>query len=179
MKTSFVLQLALALTFSLSLFASSAKADARGHNAKEFFKTIENYRKSCGTGDCQAPFASKKSFELNQPQTDELQIDVKLNLEQVALVQAEVWADTILEGDYYAEGPARLDTVTSLYENNKLIGYRISYSEKAWYTGDCEFEGDEALLKECSEGRIQESTFVSTDFKTYFRDEDDFAEFQE
>ena len=175
MKKSFVLLVTLATT----LFAGLAHADARGDGAKEFYALIETYRKICVT-ECHAPFKNQTVFDIQEPAQTKIPAKVKATLQKVSDNQAQIWGDTILEGDYHSDGQTQLDAVVDLYENNKLIGYKITYSEKAWYTGDCDFdEEDESTLKECTPGRIQESTYVSPDFKTYFRDEDDFADFQE
>jgi hypothetical protein len=167
----------LLVVFAMIGCAGSAFADARGVNAKEFIQQIEKYRTSCGSDICQAPFEQKTIFSFESPKQDDLSADLKADLQQVANAQAQVWGDTILEGDYFADGPTQLDIVTSIYENNKLIGYKLSYSEHAWFTGECDFDGDESTLSDCTEGRIQESTYSSADFKTFFRDEDDFADF--
>lgn len=176
MKKSFTTLVVL----TMSLFAGTAQADPLDDGSKDFYNLIETYRQSCATDTCQAPFQNKTAFDIAEPNHNELSVDTKLNLQQVAANQAQIWGDTILEGDYHSDGHTQLDFVASLYKNDKLIGYKISYSERAWYTGDCDFDGsDDNALNGCSEGRIQESAFVSTDFKIFFRDEDDFADFEE
>lgn len=166
------------VVFLSTVLASNAYADASGPGAKSFIQTIKNYRQACPEAACTAPFKSEDAFSAEQPERSVLAVDVQVILKNVATYQAQIWGDTILEGDYQADGNTRLDVVTFLYKNNYLIGYRISYSERAWYTGDCDYTGEnEENLINCTEGRIFESTFVSPDFKTYFRDENDLADF--
>jgi hypothetical protein len=157
------------------MLVGNAQADSEGRGAKEFQEHIKNYRESC-SGKCQSPFNKKTVFDTQHPNQSPLSTEVKLSLNKVAFVQAQIWGDTILEGDYYSMGQTQLDEVLALFRNETLIGYKISYSERAWYTGDCDFDNsDEATLKNCSEGRIHESAFVSPDFNTFFSE--DFAGF--
>lgn len=169
----------LLIAFILNLVTAAAFADSNGPRKTEraFYNLIQNFRASCAT-DCKAPYKMKVIFDLagSVNETDE---NLRLQLLQVAIDQAQVWGDTILEGDYYSEGHTRLDSVAVLFQGEHLIGYRIVYSEKAWSIADCDFDGaDERTLTNCSEGRIQEATFVSADFKNYFRDENEFADFK-
>ena len=101
----------------------------------------------------------------------------------MAFEQAQVWADTILEGDYRAAGGTRLDQVDALQRNGMVVGYRIIYSEQAWELGTCGYyRSDEAhkpeALKACPEGRIYEASFVSPAFTTFIRDQGRYAQFQ-
>lgn len=165
------------VVFLSTVLGGNVYADARGPGAEAFYSLIETYRQACVHG-CTDPFTNEDAFDVAQPGQSRLAADVEDSLKFVATSQAQVWADTILEGDYYAEGNTRLDNVTAIYKNNEFIGYKIVYSERAWFTADCNFDGeDESGLIECAEGRIHESTYVSPDFKTYFRDEDALADF--
>lgn len=166
------------VVFLSTVLGANAFADASGPGEKAFYQTIKNHKQACAGDVCSAPFKAEDAFSADEPEQSSLAVDVQAVLKNVAIRQAQVWGDTILEGDYQADGHTRLDVVTFLYKNNSLIGYRISYSERAWYTGECDFNGDdEETLKDCTEGRIFESSYVSPDFKTYFRDEDDLADF--
>jgi hypothetical protein len=165
------------VVFLSTVFGGNVYADAKGPGADIFYRLIETYRQACVHG-CTDPFKNEDAFNVEQPGQSRLANDVESTLKYVATIQAQIWADTILEGDYYAEGNTRLDNVMALYKDNEFIGYRITYSERAWFTGECDFDGEEeTTLKDCQEGRIHESTFVSPDFKTYFRDEDALADF--
>lgn len=165
------------VVFLSTVLGGNVYADAKGPGADAFYSLIETYRQACAHG-CTDPFTNEDAFDVEQPGQSRLATDAESSLKFVAYAQAQVWADTILEGDYYAAGNTRLDSVVAIYKNNEFIGYKIVYSERAWFTGDCDFDGeDESALSQCKEGRIHESTFVSPDFKTYFRDEDGLADF--
>lgn len=165
------------VVFLSTVLGGNVYADAKGPGADAFYNLIETYRQACASG-CTDPFKNEDAFNVDQPGQSRLASDVEANLKFVATAQAQVWADTILEGDYYSDGQTRLDSVSALYKNNEFIGYKIVYSERAWFTGECEFDGeDESALQQCREGRIHESTYVSPDFRTFFRDEDDLADF--
>jgi hypothetical protein len=96
----------------------------------------------------------------------------------VAKEQAKIWADTILEGDYSAAGDTRLDQVEAVFEKadggEQLVAYRIVYSEKAWYTADCDPRRGKEL---CEEGRIAEASFVSPTAESWMRDDTAYADF--
>jgi hypothetical protein len=167
------------VVLSLAVYVGSAHADSSGHGAKEFYSVIDSYRESCNEA-CYAPFNNEAVFDIHNPNQSQIAANVQESLSKVALVQAQIWGDTILEGDYYSAGQTQLDYVVALFQDNALIGYKITYSERAWFIGDCDFNGsDEDVLKSCREGRIHESTFVSPDFKTFFRDDEDFAGFED
>ncbi|HEY8269844.1 MAG TPA: hypothetical protein VIG33_03085 [Pseudobdellovibrionaceae bacterium] len=171
MKSLFFALVILSVTMSVG----NAQTDSEERTEKEFYSLIENYLHSC-SGHCQAPFQSKMAFNIRQPERSILSEEVKSNLKRVASSQAQIWGDTILEGDYYSAGHTQLDSVLVLFKNEILIGYKITYSERAWFIGDCDFDSnDEETLKNCNEGHIHESTFVSPDFNTFFSE--DFADF--
>lgn len=112
---------------------------------------------------------------------DLVEVDESLHeqLLSVAQSQSEVWVDTILEGDVASLGDIRLDEIEELKDGNSVLGYRITYSQRAWATGDCDLsEADSAdysraeTFAQCAEGRIYESAFVTADLRTYFVDYD-------
>ncbi len=102
-------------------------------------------------------------------------------LQLIALEQANIWSDTILEGEFEADHRTRLDGVETVLFKDRSVGYRISYSEKAWYLAACSADLNPGLpvrsYEGCQEGRIHERTFVSKDLKTWFRDENHLADF--
>lgn len=102
--------------------------------------------------------------------------DVKSLLETIAVKQSQIWADTILENDYRLGSPTELDRVEVLYSNvdSSPLAYRITYSARAWYTADCPAHRSVAT---CEEGRIRESSFVSTSFSSWLTDESAVAVF--
>lgn len=103
---------------------------------------------------------------------------LRAKLYQIAYSQAQIWGDTILEGDYASEGKVTLDAVTLIRSQTKVIGYRIRYSERAWFVGDCAYTyNNPNTLKACPEGRIYESSFISTDLSDVEVDKNQFADF--
>lgn len=161
----------------LGLLVSSVTwADQMGPNGDKFYEEAAHYENACRNDDCQAPYSEQIVY--NQKTKIKLLANETLAvLKKVASQQAQIWGDTILEGDYYSSGITRLDNVLAFYNNGQLVGYKIQYSEKAWYTGDCDFDGSRKSLKGCKAGRISEGSYVSSDAQTYFSDEDRYAEF--
>lgn len=175
MKKYFSLIAIITLIFN----TASAYADALEQGSEAFESRISAYQEYCSSFSCKVPFSERTAFDLKMAENSTLDHDTKNILEQVAFDQAQIWGDTILEGDYHADGNTQLDRVYTIYENDQFLGYKITYSERAWYTGDCQFSYEnEESLSECEPGRIYESSFVSPDFNTYFRDENELADFR-
>ena len=121
-----------------------------------------------------------KRVELSKSEFAALPRAIKKQLQESAHDLAQIWGDTILEGDYYAENKVRLDLVEKLIKADKHVGYRITYSSKAWDTSDCDFDSEvQSSLAQCHEGRIVESGFLSLDFGQASQDFAAFAEFVE
>lgn len=151
-------------------FANYNYADVPGTQLKELREEIEILNRACARGTCKAPFQRLELIELNPPQMAQFQ--------EIATDLAQVWGDTILEGDYYADGNTRIDSILALYKDDKVFAYRIHYFERAWYLANCDFKSQNLeSLRSCDEGRITESTYVSADFKTFFRDPSHFVDF--
>lgn len=167
----------IVLAAVLGLLTSSlAWADRMGPNGDKFYESAAHFENACGTGECKAPFKRIESYNV-KTSIDTLDAKIKVEMKKVANDQAEAWGDTILEGDYYSSGRTRLDSVSAYYKGKTLVGYKITYSEKAWFVGDCKYDGSRESLKGCKEGRIVEVSYVSPDFLTYFSDEERYAEF--
>lgn len=162
----------------ISAFSASALADQMGPNGDKFYEEAARFENACLKGECRAPYSKTITYDQKRRKSSLAPNDVSA-LKAVAFQQAQIWGDTILEGDYYAAGRTRLDEVISFYKGTKLVGYKIKYSEKAWYTGDCNFTGKRETLKDCRVGRIAEVSYVSPDKETYFSDEDHYAEFSQ
>ncbi|RYZ82346.1 MAG: hypothetical protein EOP06_21855 [Proteobacteria bacterium] len=164
----------------LILFVGAfAFADAKGANSAQFKARIAAFEKSC-TLDCRKTFSQSLGFAAQEQSVAELSEQLSSHLKAVSDEQVQVWGDTILEGDYISEGETHLDRVIAITENGALIGYRITYSAPAWYIGECSFSPrNPESLKACQDGRIEESSYVSPDMQSYFRDESDFADFVE
>ena len=111
------------LTIS-SLYSNAQQTTAR-EVANAFYSAKCDQR--CQQGVTVDYYSSKELFRLPS--------QLSLNLQKVALDQAQIWGDTILEGDYAADGKTQLDQVLVIKKDAKIIGYAISYSERAWFTG--------------------------------------------
>ncbi len=108
-------------------------------------------------------------------------LTVLKHLQRIAREQSNIWADTILEGEFEADHRTRLDSVEQVLFRDHVVGYRIAYSEKAWYLAACSNGVSSGVpvrsYEGCQEGRIHERTFVSKDLKMWFRDENHLADF--
>lgn len=158
--------LAIVTLFSLASFA--ARADQAGPDYRDLATRLKSG---------QSGLRSEVLYVHANPKTA-LDQDRLQTFASVAKQQAKIWADTILEGDYSAAGDTRLDRVEAVLDQSageeKLVAYRILYSEKAWYTADC----DPRLGKElCEEGRIEEASFVSPTAESWMRDDTAYADF--
>ncbi|WII72097.1 hypothetical protein QJS83_16670 [Bdellovibrio sp. 22V] len=165
---------AIFMTMAISL---QAQADEYFVGARKFMEMMDNYKANCAD-ECSKPFREAVLFTDGKKQHLLLsQRDLKI-LQKIAVEQASIWVDTILEGDYISDGNTELTEVIGIFYSNDLIGYKIHYTEKAWYIGECDFDGEsDASLSGCAEGVIQETSFVSADFKTYIRNDDEIADF--
>ncbi|MNJ91320.1 hypothetical protein D3C87_89710 [compost metagenome] len=171
------MKLKFAMTAILTLFVSSmALADEMGPNGDKFYEDAARFETACQTDPCKTPYSRQLVYN-QKTKANKMTPEITQRLRAVAFDQAQTWGDTILGGDYYAAGRTRLDEVVAYYKKDKLIGYKIRYSEKAWYTADCGFDGTRNSLKECKTGRIIEGSYVSADTLTYFSDEEKYAEF--
>lgn len=176
MFSKFTVAVVMTTLASLGLFSQNALADKMGPSGDKFYEEAARFENACSNDPCKAPYA-KATIYKQRTGLNKLSAQVRTLLKQVAVHQAQIWGDTILEGDYYANGRTRLDEVVGFYKNGQIVGYKIQYSEKAWYTGDCQFNGKKESLVGCQEGRIVEGSYVSPDTETFFSDEERYAEF--
>lgn len=132
--------------------------------------------------------------ESNEPvdvELKDLTAKEKVKLLEAAQYQADIWYDTILEGDYQLDSSGKLSLtyVQKYFSNNKFIAYRITYSHPAYATGACDTEwdgdyDDEAAYKKylqenCPLGRITGAAYVSPDLELQFRDDDAIEDFED
>lgn len=99
---------------------------------------------------------------------------------KISVDQASIWADTILEGDFEAKGDTQVSKISAIIKDGHLMAYRVTYKETAWYTGDpsCRFEyNNYDSFQNCEQGYISESTYVSADLASIYRDENHVADF--
>lgn len=100
-------------------------------------------------------------------------------LTKVSYDQAQIWGDTILEGDYVADGRTKLENVIVIQQNSRVVGYAVTYSERAWYVGECGYiHRRPDTLVSCEEGRIYERSFVTADLNEAEVDQNQFADFK-
>lgn len=143
-----------------------------------FAGELAKFSMICSQDTCDKPYSKTVSYHYLEPK--KIDQNLKVILERIAGKQAQIWGDTILEGDYAADGNTRLDQVVNLYKSYELIGYLITYSERAWDTSVCQYDGiHDSTLLGCAPGRIVESSYVSLDFKDFFYDEKTAAVFKE
>lgn len=165
-----------ALIFSL-LFSSFGLAEDSRHFLFDSLESdVAQFESACPGDVCQNPYSQRLVYD-SQGSINELPLQLQRRLGRIANEQAQLWGDTILESDYYADGSARLDSVLALYRDNQLIAYRIEYSERAWNTADCSFDGSEASLNQCQEGRIAESSYVSPEGRVFINNQHGYAQF--
>ena len=138
---------------------ANARASQKGPDAGAFINRLENVLSSATV---QKQILFDRFGSSSQVSNDQLSV-----FTLGAKRQANIWADTILEGDYEAAGNTEVDVVEAVLQNNEVVAYHITYSEKAWYTGNCDQEKD---LNACSEGRIVESSYVSPAATTWIED---------
>jgi hypothetical protein len=154
----------------LTLSASLALADHMGPNGDKFYDEAAHFTNACSHGPCKAPYSAMLVYSAN-PRLNKLSTEQTDMLRAVAQYQAQIWGDTILEGDFHSAGRTRLDSAVVYFKGEKVVGFTIRYSEKAWNTSECRFDGTKDSLKDCKEGRISEESYVSPDFQTFFTDE--------
>ena len=160
-----------------SLTTSLAFADQMGPHGDKFYEEAAHYENFCkDENSCQGEYRNEVVYSLHD-QINKIGFANAEELKKISFDQAQIWGDTILEGDYVSEGQTRLDRALALYKNKDLIGYKVQYSEKGWYTGNCNYDGHEDSLVDCDAGRIIEVSYVSADLQTYFVDENQSATF--
>ena len=158
------------------LTSSLALADKMGPNGDKFYEAAAKFENACPQEACKAPYSNQVVYNQGL-RLNKLDAPTTIAIRKIAIDQAHAWGDNTLEGDYQAAGRTRLDIVVAYYKGKNLVGYKIQYSEKAWYVGDCNFDGSMASLKGCKQGRVVEGSYVSPDLMTYFSDEERHAEF--
>lgn len=163
MKTKLISLMVTTICLAKPVFAEQQQQ-------KSFQDVAVQFSVACVKDECDKPF-TKTVVEPNPL--------LKSYFSIIAKKQAQVWGDTILEGDYVAAGDTKLDQVRELKINGSLAGYLITYSETAWNISDCAYDGlHPESLKDCVHGRIVESSYVSLDLREYFYDDSTSAVFR-
>lgn len=165
--------LVLILLMSQQIFAQSQQELARANEVAKAFQFSGCMQVSSGA--CRSGY-NVQTFIGQQFQ--QLPLQVQKALYDIAHVQAQIWGDTILEGDFFADGKVQVQKVKVLYKGQRRVGFSITYYERAWYTGDCDFQHNRPeSLRSCRPGHIVESSFVSTNATEAQVDENQFAKF--
>lgn len=174
----------ISVLFAGLLMVQTAEAQFRVNNYKKLQEIIDLYKHNCNETaeqqDCRDNISTEMIFNLNSTQAQKIDSTTYQALKTIAEEQAQVWADTILEGDYQANGNTELGMVQAIYQNGQLRAYHIFFFERAWFTGNCNFDYEnQKSLQSCERGEIREAAFVSSNLKTVLPDEDHYAEFSE
>ena len=157
----------------VALFLSSAQADFNGSSMSSARVAI--------TPQSESQFEKFIRSHSHLIWLKDVTVDetIQARLLEIARQRADFWGDSILEGEYEAEGNTSLDRVNEVYFESTFIGYHITYSQDAWFTGRCDYDSrNKATLRNCEAGRISESYFVSQDFRDMVEDQDAYAQFQ-
>ncbi|MDX9731312.1 MAG: hypothetical protein RBT63_06025 [Bdellovibrionales bacterium] len=163
-----LITLSLAFFAAVSLTAIAAPAVVKADHAGDGFRPwVDNIRAVVRSGQYDT-----RVFDLT---VNSLDMGTRARLEEIAYDQAQIWADTILEGDYLAAAEVALDSVEAISRDNQFLGFRIIYSSSAVDISDCDAR---VSYDDCQKGRIVEATLVSPDMGSWVRDDRSFAEFQ-
>lgn len=112
-------------------------------------------------------------------------LDVVAHARIVAIAedQAGGWADTILEGDFVAQGDVAVEKIEAVRKDDQtvtatgeFVGYRVTYSARAYDVSECNASKN---LSQCRAGRIVESSFIDPALASWVRDHKAYAEFVE
>lgn len=164
---------AIVLFLALGSFQSMATKPVLETTTSEEI-TLTEVQKNCAYDVCKTPFFTQAL------QSRKSGGKLFYQLQKIAEEQVNVWGDTILEGDYVADGEVRLTKISAIYKNSELVAYRITYNQNAWDTSTCNYDGNrhQETLVGCAAGKITESTYVSASLNYYEIDENQFAEFE-
>lgn len=165
----------------IAVFMSfQAQADKHYVGAERFETEVLDYLYACDEA-CKKDYREELFYFDGRKVSAFLQNGVFKKLNKIAQKQAYIWMDTVLARDYHTSGVTKLEQVHGLFYRTRLVGYKITYSEEAWDISACRYDEDDALssLEECAPGVIRESSFVAPDLKTYFRNYNEMADFEE
>jgi hypothetical protein len=162
---------------AFTLFTSAAQADRHFPGFSKFAMKIQAFKEACATGTCAAPFSTyllvDQKINLNL-----LSPDLESALQRAAELQVFEWQDGVLENDFVTDGRTILEKVIRIFENKKLVGYKITYIQKSWDISACDFKPNlTGKLEDCTEGIIRESSFVGKELLNVMRNHDEIAEF--
>jgi hypothetical protein len=152
-------------------FALAAQADKKGFDHFQFESSMQQSQKA------QPSISVQRIYDISQPNLKPNQ-NLFGAFEKIANEQAQIWGDTILEGEFEADGATRIDRIEAIQMGAQILAYRVTYSEGAWSLSGCQYDfKNKALLKACKAGRITEASYVSAGLGSWSRDESAYAEF--
>lgn len=165
---------ALLLTSVAIAQISSVPADpAAEAELKNLKRQIRAEQKTCPSLTCSN--LAVRVRPMTPTEVNSLGSVLRARLRQAARSMAlELWPDTILEGPYHVQFRVRMDQIQRLTRNNETIGYRITFSDKAWNLDRCKTgvsEQPQSKLRNCETGRVNDAGFVLNDLARSFRDE--------
>lgn len=147
----------------VTIFNSTAIAITPQATINKTLNKIENACEYKIRVACKAPLGARNFKEgklLEHPEYKKFK--------KQAVELAQVWADTILEGPYISISDTELIGLSEIYENGRLIAYRITFKEDAIDTDSC--QGGENVNPEkdptCERGYIAESVVFNPDLST-------------
>jgi hypothetical protein len=173
----------LILGIGILLISFSSHARHWGHDFPSFYKGIREIQESCpnlrSCGEFGISVETIYDLRFNkQVPPEKLGSEKFQRISEIADGQAQIWADTILEGEYEADGVTQLDRIEGVFFKGELLAYYITYSERGWFLGHCDYDfQDRTLLKGCDEGQIIESAFISPALTSWFADDHAYARF--
>jgi hypothetical protein len=134
-------------------------------------------QKICPKLNC--PDSSVLLVTMTSTEMKKLGKDVREQMKMLVVEFArDQWPDTILEGPFEHANRFKIEKLQKLLIDDEHVGYRITYSDKAWDLDSCEYAPDKPeSLKECKTGRIVESAFVDLALTLIFRDEHALADY--
>jgi hypothetical protein len=163
-------------TGAIIFWIITSAVGAGAQQLTDFRQEVAKLNQACRDSFCFKPYKIKTIYRGHKGASNR---ELLSQLGLIAESQAQVWGDSILEGDYAAKGDTVLDEIKLLYVNAKAFGYLITYSETAWQIGDCNYDGiHDSTLKDCLPGRIIESSYVSMDLAQYYYDEKTMVHFE-
>lgn len=120
----------------------------------------QQVRASCNTDFCRNGYMIQTAYRGGK---GAISPQVFQTLYATAVEQSQIWADTILEGDYEVAGQLRLDEIRMITRAGTVVGYQIVYSDDA--------------RSPWGRGRIRETSWVHTNLQSAMVEEDQHATF--
>jgi hypothetical protein len=162
-QTFFVSTLLIALAILLGSAPSEASADLVRNESRPWADSVRAALKT-----------NQLLLGAIDLSTNTLPNGIRAQLLYIAAEQTQIWADTILEGDYVVENDVKIDSVETVQMDGIFLGYRITYSSQAYETSACDAQVNIAM---CTQGRIVESTFAAPELNAWIRDAKHLADF--